>query len=175
VGVPRALWAVVAAACCDTVMIVLGAAGVATLLTTFPQVRAALLLAGAGFLTYLGVQALRRAGRRLDPGADPGAGSVRQIVSRTASVSLLNPHAILDTVGVIGGAVLLQPSEARLVFAAGAISASWIWFTFLAVAAAALRHRLTGTAMVWFDRLSGVIMLAFAGLFLVELVHGITA
>lgn len=174
VGVRRAFWAVATAACCDTLLIVLGAAGVSRLLAVAPAVRTTLLLAGAVFLTYLGVQALRSAGGRLDGDNDAQRHSPRQMVARTASVSLLNPHAILDTVGVIGSAVVAQPAHSRVVFATGTISASWLWFSFLAIGATRLRRHLSGRAAVWFDRLSGAIMIIFAATFLVEFGRAVT-
>lgn len=50
VGFRRAVWAVIAAGCCDTTLIIAGAAGVSGLLTAAPAARTALLLAGAIFL-----------------------------------------------------------------------------------------------------------------------------
>jgi L-lysine exporter family protein LysE/ArgO len=85
------------------------------------------------------------------------------------AVSLLNPHAILDTVGVLGAAIAAQPENARLFFGAGVVTASWLWFLVLAGAAALLRQALTPARRVWFDRFSGLIMLGFAGLLVSEL------
>ena len=123
VGWPRAVWAAVAAGCCDTLLIVVGAAGVSGLLVGFPALRGVLLLGGAAFLGYLGVQSWwntvgadrLQAGEVLSPG---------RIIRRTIAVSLLNPHAILDTVGVIGAAIAAQPSGSRTLFASGAVTAT---------------------------------------------------
>lgn len=171
-GFRRAVWAVIAAGCCDTTLIILGASGVSGLLAAAPAARTGLLLAGAIFLCYLGTQALRRTDARLDDQAVPQR-TLHQIISRTISVSLLNPHAILDTVGVIGTAVVAQPSGSRAWFAAGAISSSWLWFLFLAAAAARLRRSLHGRAVLWFDRFSGTVMLFFAAAFLIEFIRSI--
>jgi L-lysine exporter family protein LysE/ArgO len=172
VGLPRALWAAVAAALCDCLLILLGAAGAAALLARVPPVRLVMLAAGAAFLYLLGIRALRAsspedldvAGARLRP---------RHVVARTAAVSLLNPHAILDTVGVIGAAISAQPSAHRLAFGVGTATASWLWFLVLAVAASALRRVLTPARRVWFDRTSGLIMVAFGTLLVVELVRAV--
>ncbi|MBW3645555.1 MAG: hypothetical protein KY441_08635 [Actinobacteria bacterium] len=43
-------------------------------------------------------------------------------------MSLLNPHAVLDTVGVIGTAIAAQEAVAQSAFAGGALTASWLWF-----------------------------------------------
>jgi L-lysine exporter family protein LysE/ArgO len=56
---------------------------------------------------------------------------------RTAlALSLLNPHAWLDTVVLLGAIGAQQPGEAgRYVFAAGAMSASLLWFSCLGLGA----------------------------------------
>ena len=169
VGWPRAAWAVVGAACCDTLLILAGAGGVSGLLAGFPALRGALLLGGATFLAYLGVRSWRTAAGavRLQPGEASGAG---RVLWRTVAVSLLNPHAILDTVGVIGAAVAAQPLSSRVVFAAGTVSASWLWFLLLAGAAAAMRRYLTPNRATWFERISGTVMFVFAAILLREFV-----
>lgn len=74
---------------------------------------------------YFGLRALTSTGA--DHGehavAAPGA-----IARNTAAVSLLNPHAVLDTVGVIGTAIAAQEAVAQSAFAGGALTASWLWF-----------------------------------------------
>lgn len=172
VGIPRAFWAVLAAGICDTLLIALGWFGVGQLLETVPSLRAGLLVAGALFLTYLGVQSLRARDSRLDT-ADGQKLDARAVIWRTVSVSLLNPHAILDTVGVIGAAVAAQPASSRTVFAIGAMSASWLWFMVLAVGAAQVRRYLTERGARWFDRFSGLVMLLFAVLLAVEFVRSL--
>ncbi|HWG98509.1 MAG TPA: LysE family transporter [Pilimelia sp.] len=173
VGMPRALWAVLAAGFCDSLLIVAGAAGVSGIISAVPVVRLVLLAGGAVFLGYLGVQGLRSRGSRLE-GLDAKPVAPRQVIAGTVTVSLLNPHAILDTVGVIGAAVAAQPADSRMLFAGGTLSASWLWFLFLAAAAAMLRRRLTPRATVWFDRASGLVMLFFAVLFSVEFARAVT-
>jgi L-lysine exporter family protein LysE/ArgO len=168
-GMPRALWAVVGAAVCDTILILLGAAGTSALLNSVPGLRPAMLLAGALFLTYLGVKSLRTKPTELDD--ETGVWSRGQVLRRTMAVSLLNPHAILDTVGVLGAAITAQAVGTRLPFALGAVTASWAWFLVLAAAAHGLRRFMTKERRVWFDRVSGLILLVFAGWLAVEFVQ----
>jgi L-lysine exporter family protein LysE/ArgO len=169
-GWPRAAWAVVSAASCDTLLIVAGAAGVSGLLVHLPVLRGLLLGVGVLFLAYLGAQSWRGGGGslNLEMGEDLRPANV---VRRTVAVSLLNPHAILDTVGVIGAAITVQPSGSRLMFASGTVTASWLWFLLLAVAASAARRYLTPRCALWFQRASGTILLAFSALLLHELVQ----
>ncbi|GAB3221244.1 LysE/ArgO family amino acid transporter [Glycomyces halotolerans] len=159
-GMPRALWAVVGAGACDTLLIVLGAAGTSALLHSVPGLRPVMLAAGAVFLVYLGIRSLGAVPGEIDD--ETGSWSRARVLRRTAAVSLLNPHAILDTVGVLGAAIAAQAAATRGVFAVGAVTASWLWFLLLAGAAATMRGFLTRERRVWFDRLSGAILLVFA-------------
>ena len=53
-------------------------------------------------------------------------------ISFALSVSLLNPHAIMDTIGVIGTSAAYDGSE-KIAFTVATISVSWLWFIFLAI------------------------------------------
>ena len=54
---------------------------------------------------------------------------VRRQVKYALSVSLLNPHAILATVGVIGTTSLRYPDlPEKLAFTLACITVSWLWF-----------------------------------------------
>jgi L-lysine exporter family protein LysE/ArgO len=79
----------------------------------------------------------------------------RQIVF-AASVSLLNPHAILDSIGVIGTSALAYVGSARWVFAAACILNSWVWFVVLAGAGQLVSS--SGQVRRWLNKASAVIM-----------------
>jgi L-lysine exporter family protein LysE/ArgO len=170
VGWPRAGWAVVTAGCCDTLLILAGVAGVSGLLTGLPALHGVLLLGGAAFLGYLGIQSWRTSTTTLSLEAGETL-SARAVIRRAMAVSLLNPHAYLDTVGVIGGAVAAQPQSARALFASGTVSASWLWFLLLAAGAAGVRRYLTPGRALWFERGSGTIMILFGALLLHEFIQ----
>ncbi|WJK39880.1 leucine efflux protein LeuE [Solwaraspora sp. WMMA2056] len=88
----------------DTVLMVLSAAGVASLLKTHPTLFTVIKYAGAGYLTYVGFTMLRGAWRRWRRRDDPQAprlvdaaepAAVRHPFRRATVISLLNPKAIL--------------------------------------------------------------------------------
>jgi L-lysine exporter family protein LysE/ArgO len=153
-----ALPAVAAAAACDTLLILLGAGGAAALLAGSPRLERTLIAVGVAFLVVLGLRSLRSR----PEAADAVPGTRRGLLAGAVAVSLLNPHAVIDTVGVIGGAIAAQ--DDRLPFAAGAVSASWLWFLGLASIASVLRTRLSPRGRLWIARGSGALMLAFAAL-----------
>ncbi|MCS3393411.1 leucine efflux protein LeuE [Burkholderia thailandensis] len=84
----------------DTVLMVLSAAGVASLLKANPLLFSVVKYGGAAYLLYIGVGMLRGAWRKLARPADAGA-DVRRAVDgerpfrKALVVSLLNPKAIL--------------------------------------------------------------------------------
>ncbi len=72
------------------------------------------------------------------------------------SVSLLNPHAILDTIGVIGTSSLAYAGNERIAFTAACVLNSWVWFFLLALAGKWLGS--IGPVRQWLNRVSAVII-----------------
>lgn len=82
----------------DSVLMVLSAAGVASLLKAYPPLFLVIKYAGAAYLGYVGLTMLRGAWRRWRspaPVAAPDAEPVPHPFRRAAVISLLNPKAIL--------------------------------------------------------------------------------
>ncbi|WP_184533301.1 leucine efflux protein LeuE [Micromonospora polyrhachis] len=88
----------------DTVLMVLSAAGVASLLKAYPPIFLVIKYAGAAYLGYVGLTMLRGAWRRWRTRNDLGTprlidaaepAMVRSPFRRAAVISLLNPKAIL--------------------------------------------------------------------------------
>lgn len=165
---PRVVMRVVGtSALCDALLIVVGTVGIGSAMSRVPTVRMALLAAGVVFLAYLGGRALL-AREKHEPVALADASTSPR---RAIAMSLFNPHAVLDTVGIIGVAAAAQPAVGRPLFAGGAVTASIVWFTAIGLGTAALRHKLTPSVRRVIDRCSGLILVGFAGAFLAELVR----
>lgn len=88
----------------DTVLMVLSAAGVASLLKAYPPIFMVIKYGGAAYLGYVGLTMLRGAWRRWRSRNDPDAprlidgaepAPLRNPFRRAAVISLLNPKAIL--------------------------------------------------------------------------------
>ena len=132
----------------DAVLVAAGVAGLGRLVEAVPWLVNGARLAGAVFLLGYAALAARRAvvgGGELTP-AGGGAGQATSgatvaVRSRTATVAAtavaltwLNPHVYLDTVLLIGSLGAQQPEPGA--YAAGAASASFLWFSALALGAA---------------------------------------
>lgn len=90
----------------------------------------------------------------------PAQTPLRAVILAALSVSLLNPHAILDTV-VLLGTVANNFGDQRWMFALGAVLASSLWLGVLTVGGRAL-SRVLDTPRTWriIDASVGCIMLA---------------
>ncbi len=97
----RALPVVITASLCDTVLIVLAVQGVSLFIASFAWIKILFLMIGVGFLAYMGWLTWNSTWTGNDAGTGKGLG-VKQQISFAVTVSLFNPHAVLDTIGVIG-------------------------------------------------------------------------
>lgn len=89
-----------------------------------------------------------------------------------ASVSLLNPHAILDTIGVIGTNSIQYIGNEKWAFTLATIIVSWIWFISLAVAGKFLKRLdSTGKTIVLLNKFSGLIIWGVALYMLKQVIY----
>jgi len=114
---------------CDAVLIVAGVSGVGTIVASSPQLTGLATWGGAAFLFWYGARALHSAlkGGHLEAN-QAAAPTLKTAVAATLAVTLLNPHVYLDTVILLGSVSGQYEQAGRILFAAGAISASILWF-----------------------------------------------
>ena len=115
---------------CDGLLIAAGVGGVGALAADTPEISGLLALAGAAFLLAYGLRAFKSAigGESLGLAEGDSRPQVRAILLAAMGVSLLNPHALLDTVVLIGGLSSRFEAGSRLLFGLGAVTASACWF-----------------------------------------------
>lgn len=165
-GFPRALVGVLTVCLCDSFLIVLGAAGASALLVALGY-QEILIALGSVFLAVLGLTTLSTRQQHGKPKAY--SRGIVAVVAQAVGVSLLNPHAILDTIGVIGTVIATRAVDERVLFGVGTLSATWIWFFTLCIGAASVRALLTESVRLWILRGSGLLMLLFAAILISEL------
>jgi len=123
---------VVTASLCDTILILLAVQGVSLFIASFAWIKVFFLGLGFIFLTYMGwltwnnrlVHSCDKEGTR---------STVKQQILFAVTVSLLNPHAVLDTIGVIGTSSVNYSGNDKVYFTMACILISWCWFLFLAI------------------------------------------
>ncbi|RAR41010.1 LysE/ArgO family amino acid transporter [Paenibacillus sp. MDMC362] len=166
----KALPVMITASLCDTLLISLAVLGVSVVVLEYEWIRTVLFTLGICFLVYMGMvtwkskpsgQVLEEA-RSFTP--------KRQIIF-AMSVSLLNPHAVLDTMGVIGTSSLQYSGMDKVIFAVVCIAVSWLWFLGLGIAGrAAGRMDASGKLLSTLNRISALIMWGTAGYLGVSLI-----
>lgn len=153
----------------DLALIVLGVAGMGLAVQRQPGLLQLLRYVGAAFLAAYGLLAARRAWRGesgLRP-ADAAADGLGRTVLACLGFTLLNPHVYLDTVVLLGSLSTHYDGAGRWSFAAGASTASVLWFTALGYGARLLLPVFRSPA-AWrvFDVLVAVLMWVLAALLL---------
>lgn len=122
-------WVCFVCALSDSILVVLGITGFATVIQLYPELVGFAKWAGAVFLVWYGLQHARQA---FQANHSLHAGSQNEIqLSKIIIVCLaltwLNPHVYLDTVVLIGS-ISTQFEQTKLYFALGVITASWFFF-----------------------------------------------
>ena len=117
----------------DALLITAGVFGMAQALGDRPMLARGLALGGAAFLAVYGWRALQRARQisALDVTASGQTLSRVAALAQAAAFTLLNPHVYLDTVLLVGSIGAQQPAPLQAWFAAGASTASLLWFSAL--------------------------------------------
>ena len=134
----KALPATITAAICDTVLILLAILGVSLIVMQYDWLRLTLITGGVIFLMYMGCLTWVAKSNSQSDAQTMQMSTKKQIVF-ALSVSLLNPHAILDTVGVIGSSSLVYAGTEKMIFTATCIVVAWCWFHALCLAGRLLK------------------------------------
>lgn len=157
-----ALPAIITAGVCDTLLIYLAVAGVSLIVFSFEWLKILLFVAGFCFLAYMG-WVLWKDQSEVRADSEERRLSTRRQITFAASVSLLNPHAILDTIGVIGTSSLTYTGYDKWAFMLACIAVSWIWFISLAVVGRMLgQFDVTGLFMKRINQVSAIIIWVMA-------------
>ncbi|MED4685048.1 LysE/ArgO family amino acid transporter [Bacillus mycoides] len=153
----RAAPVVLTASICDTLLILIAVQGVSLVLLTFSWLTTTLYMIGFFFLMYMG-WVIWRSDSSNDVKQEKSMPLKNQIIF-AASVSLLNPHAILDTIGVIGTNSIQYIGSEKWAFTFATIIVSWIWFISLAFAGKFLNGLdSTGKTITILNKFSGLII-----------------
>ena len=148
---------VLTASICDTLLISLAVFGVSAVVLGVTWIKTTLLLLGIIFLLYMGYSTWRS-----KPQAEVNEAksfSPRKQITFAASVSLLNPHAIMDTIGVIGTSSLSYTGSAKIIFMVVCILVSWMWFFGLSLTGRLIgKLDQTGRFILYLNKISALIM-----------------
>ncbi|KTD34388.1 LysE family transporter [Legionella moravica] len=145
---------------CDIILACASVAGLHQILLAHPTLKIWLVWFGTAFLLYYAIKAFRSAFTHHKKESDKAHQPHNrvQIVLFALGFSLLNPHAIIDTLVIIGSGSSQFPHN-KMAFLLGVISSSLLWFSSLTVTTRYFSNILTKTT-VWqaIELFSGVLM-----------------
>jgi L-lysine exporter family protein LysE/ArgO len=123
---------------CDLTLIMLGVAGAATLFHHFPEVKVIFGVLGIAFLLWYGLDKLTNREQILIQDVLKEKG-LRNSILKAITFSIINPHAYLDGIVLIGGYSSKYPMlQDRLAVGLGASFCSLVWFLLLSTAASTM-------------------------------------
>ncbi|UTT45468.1 L-lysine exporter [Micrococcus luteus] len=153
----------------DAVLILAGTAGVGALVQAVPWLLEVLRWGGALYLLWFAVSSLRAALRPQGLVAEQAPRTAGSVIATTLALTWLNPHVYLDTVVLLGSLANQHGPDARWVFAAGAVTASVLWFTALGYGARLLA-RVLADPKAW--RVVDVVIAVVMAVLAVRLIAG---
>ena len=147
----------------DALLILAGVAGFGAVTTRYPQAVRVAKIAGVIFLVVYGLQSLYASMRRSHALQVEGqiVTSLKKSLLLCFGFTWLNPHVYLDTLVLVG--MVSTGASRKSVFAAGAVSASFIFFFALGYSARLLKP-LFANPKAWniLDAVVGLLMLYLA-------------
>lgn len=162
-GVKKNHPALSAAICfiCDIILVCASVAGLNRLLLSHPQLQLVMIWLGSTFLFYYATKALISAFSKKaeDKNNTPQTHNRLQIIVFALGFSLLNPHAIIDTLVIIGSGSSQFPDH-PIEFVLGILTSSFLWFCSLTMTTRYFSDVLNkGTVWRSIELVSGFIML----------------
>lgn len=131
-------WIALTCFLCDLFLISIGVLGLGSIISHHLLANQALTIFGIVFLFFYGFRAFKAAYQGnsvLAVEQNASKQTALQTVLLTISISLLNPHAYLDTVVIIGSIASSLDFSAKRLFLFGALTTSALWFFGLAYGA----------------------------------------
>jgi L-lysine exporter family protein LysE/ArgO len=145
---------------CDALLISGAVMGVSLAVLSIPLVKTIFYYVGLVFLIYMGWVTWRSSSQPTDSFQPL---SSRQQIYFAASVSLLNPHAVLDSVAVIGTNSLHFIGTDKWLFTFACILVSFCWFVGLSLIGRLFKQKESNhTALKWLNKFSALTIWAVA-------------
>lgn len=121
-----------------------------------------MMVIGSAFLFYMGVK-MWTSTTSEPPQAAIVVQTIPSQMAYSAMLSLLNPHAILDTFVVIGAVSATYLGSDKHTFTAGCMASDLLWFIFLGVSGFFLRRLRYGQKIFYcINKISSIIMIGLA-------------
>lgn len=164
----KSLPVIITAGLCDTLLILLAILGVSLILLSLPVLQITIYCIGIVFLSYMAWSLWTSHQYQLQTYKSMTA---KKQIGFALSVSLLNPHAIMDTIGVIGTSAAIYEGVEKVVFSIATVLVSWFWFFILAIVGKIIGHvDKTGKYILVLNKCSAIIIIIVALMILKQLI-----
>jgi L-lysine exporter family protein LysE/ArgO len=161
--------AVITASLCDTVLILSAVSGVSLFLFKFTMMKIIMMVCGVVILFYMGYLTWCSSVDTSSLTSMKALSRKKQILF-AMSVSLLNPHAVLDIIGVIGMSSVQYENQEKILFLVACILVSWLWFLGLAIIGRVLgEYKEIGRVMFFVNKVSAVFIWSTAVYLIISL------
>ncbi|MCA7999379.1 LysE family translocator [Burkholderia metallica] len=169
----------IGAACADAIYGLLGALGIAGVVTAFPMLTVGLKIGGGAFLVWLAWTIVRQAPAESRAPRDVPRASVLRDFLTTFGLTLSNPMTILSFVGIfaalgpLSGAGEGAMGLAVALMVAGVFTGSATWWLCLSGATAALRMKMPFAFIHGLSRVSAAVIAVFGVIQVIAGVRGV--
>lgn len=164
----HALPAVITAGLSDTLLIILSVAGVSLIILSVPALQLGMYIIGFLFLTYMAISLWFS---KPDTAEAPVKLTPYKQIAYALSVSLLNPHAILDTAGIIGTNSTAYTGSPLVVFTLSCIAVSWLAFIILVLFGRIIGNfDSKGKITVYINKFSAVVIFIIACVLFINII-----
>lgn len=143
--------------------------GAGALMEALPWLQKIILGAGGLLVIYIGV-GLIRSDANLSGGKDVNQ-PFWKIIGSAFIVTWLNPQALIDGTLMLGAFRASLPAGGDPYFIIGFASASFIWFSCLAIAVHILGSKINSRVLTWLNRICGVVIILYGIKLIVNLVQ----
>lgn len=149
---------------CDLSLIMVGVAGTASVLSEFHQLKIFFGILGIVFMAMYGLNKMRQSEIPEEETIRLGH-TVRRSILLSITFSILNPHAYLDAIVLIGGySTKYDALSDRVTLGLGAAGFSLIWFLTLSYGASIMKPLLQNPRrMRMISGVTGVVLILLAG------------
>lgn len=146
---------------CDSFLIISSVLGLSLIVFAIPWVDTVVLYVGLIFLIYIGFLIWTTKTPGIKEGSEPL--SYKKQILFAASVSLFNPHALIDAIGVIGTNSMQYHGADRYIYTVACILVSIVWFFCLSLAGHYMRKiDKQGNILFKLNKVSAVLIWAVA-------------
>ena len=165
----KALPSILTACFCDTILIVSAVLGISMIIMENLWAKYIIFAGGGIFLFYMGYSLWIQPAKTRETRTYLPLSPTRQILF-AASVSIFNPHAIIDTVAVIGTSALAYSGYSKVVYTITCVLVSWAWFFGLSLFGSKLNQLdKTGRMLLVINKVAALIMWAIGTYLLYQL------